>query len=77
MIFQVATEGSFEPTAGSRARCTIKSVNNNFVNQNYTGTGYRDGSLPLPLPLPLPLSHSAAAACLPACLPAQALATTA
>ena len=39
-MFQVATEGSFDPNAGSNARCTIKSVNNNFVNQNYTGTGY-------------------------------------
>lgn len=34
---QIATDGTFDTAAGSSARCTIKSVNNNFVNQNYTG----------------------------------------
>lgn len=37
---QTATEGSFDTKAGSNARCMIRSVNNHFVNQNYTGTGY-------------------------------------
>ena len=32
----LATEGSFDTRAGSAARCAINSVNNAFVNQNYT-----------------------------------------
>ena len=42
----IATEGSFDSAAGRScghpgcARCRIKSVNNNFVNQNYTSDGY-------------------------------------
>jgi hypothetical protein len=34
---QIATEGSFDTKAGGNARCSIKSANNHFVNQNYTG----------------------------------------
>ena len=35
-ITVVATAGAFDTAAGSRARCQLKSVNNNYVNVNYT-----------------------------------------
>ena len=36
----MAGTGSFRPVAPGAARCNIRSCNTNFVDQNYTATGY-------------------------------------